>query len=1027
MATTGTEKHFRLCLLLSKAGTKACRTLLLQRVKDLCPEDHEPFPWSLDDFLRSIRHKIVRAKLGKEKIRVLFPGGKRTESLKWDLSLLCCILTRYCELSSLTLIDVEKLGSLRNELCHVPEPTVDDNRYKDYLEMIKVIVGRIMEQTNDESTKSEVRRIILDVEKKALSLEDTLREMHKFYAMESDIREKLDQMSEVEKAVLSKVEKFDRLLNIGVKKLDSKLDMIDQKLEDKKRRSSNSFVLPDMELHIELKNLNPDQEKYFSAVLVELFEATLAEDEHFRSKPLAESYEKLREVVRKTVRAFVCKGWQIVETKQKCVQLNIRCTSFASQAALFQECIEGGLERQLKDLESVISQLTDEEDVVLEPVIYKDDFWSIMLETLSLLEVYLSEDPEKALLLKANDANIGTVHSLLLTARRIVPEQLPKSTENCDKGDIQSCLKELETELGKTFGEADLFMRVNPVQMIGVTEEMPDLGNATAAIKESEEFEERGQMQDISRLSSVDEFFAFEAEDRENTEENVIQTIAILELYRAQLSVATHLELAYLKLYDNLDIANEVHLVASSAKDLHEMSAHMIRDMQTNATLIKTKFSLLSDAISVQTAWLLEIRLHEIMPLIKHMKAETEKAITIDKDTQKLVKECNRRVSERRQHSKEKSLDHQFKQFLEYAQEERNEAMQIILDFRRVVQIKGENYIPFEEQHLYEKKASLLGGDNEERKELKLKDKNEIESRDLRDTLESHASFKGAEAPIPEAEASLPEAKAQLPEAVSPLPGAEAQLPEVERTIPEFQNDEGSIRTINGALLTATFRPGTAMTGGIKGTVLERHVPRNIFDIFHHSDKKELHTLLTCYVDSQRAKSKTLDPVPSVTVKLCKQHTEALQRLDTLQRLDKEGFGDVGCLREVLSQLEYIEIQLSRMADGWSNMLTLMETMSEMLSGDLSCFDVSFFRFVNLNANICLDWDWFEEICQNYAIENDNQMEDMYKFLLVPVETMTAKDRTERVERLLLDVENRLKRTDPTGFSEETAKHFMFF
>lgn len=179
-----------------KAGTKAACSLLLKRVKDICPEDYEPFPWSLDDFLLSRKKKILKLKIGRDKIQVLFPNGKETNLSKWDLSLVCCILTQFCELPSLLRLDVERLRTIRNELCHVNEPTVDNNKFTDYLKTIKVVIERIVEESEEECIKCEVQRIVRDIEKEPLCLEETLREMHKFYSMERDIREKLDQMSD---------------------------------------------------------------------------------------------------------------------------------------------------------------------------------------------------------------------------------------------------------------------------------------------------------------------------------------------------------------------------------------------------------------------------------------------------------------------------------------------------------------------------------------------------------------------------------------------------------------------------------------------------------------------------------------------------------------------------------------------------------------------------------------------------------------------------------------------------------------
>lgn len=125
-----------------------------------------------------------------------------------------------------------------------------------------------------------------------------------------------------------------------------------------------------------------------STVLVELFEEAINQDEDFKSKLPTESYLKLREVVNKTVQLFLSRGWQIVQTKRKCVQLDIRCNSFASLAYLFRSYINGELEVAFIDLKGAVSKITAE-DVAIEPVIYKDEFWNVMFQTCKSISHYV--------------------------------------------------------------------------------------------------------------------------------------------------------------------------------------------------------------------------------------------------------------------------------------------------------------------------------------------------------------------------------------------------------------------------------------------------------------------------------------------------------------------------------------------------------------------------------------------------------------------------------------------------------------
>ena len=192
MSTTGTEKHCRLCLMLIKGGTKACHHLLLKRIKELSPKDHQPYPWTVQQFLEAQKKTIKKSKISKDKLNILFPVTGDTDLSKWDLSLYCTVLLLYCQLPYVVYLDIKQFQTLRNNLCHMNEPTVTDSEFKDKLETIKVIIDRIVEKTDDPNVKTEMENIKESLETEPLSLGESHKEMHKFYSMEMDIREKLE-------------------------------------------------------------------------------------------------------------------------------------------------------------------------------------------------------------------------------------------------------------------------------------------------------------------------------------------------------------------------------------------------------------------------------------------------------------------------------------------------------------------------------------------------------------------------------------------------------------------------------------------------------------------------------------------------------------------------------------------------------------------------------------------------------------------------------------------------------------------
>jgi hypothetical protein len=69
---------------------------------------------------------------------------------------------------------------------------ITNTEFKNKIEMIQVIIGRILEKLDDKDLKLEVDNIIKNLESEPLSLDETLKEMRKFYLMEMEVREKLD-------------------------------------------------------------------------------------------------------------------------------------------------------------------------------------------------------------------------------------------------------------------------------------------------------------------------------------------------------------------------------------------------------------------------------------------------------------------------------------------------------------------------------------------------------------------------------------------------------------------------------------------------------------------------------------------------------------------------------------------------------------------------------------------------------------------------------------------------------------------
>ncbi|XP_053373245.1 uncharacterized protein LOC123531839 isoform X2 [Mercenaria mercenaria] len=604
MSTTGTEKHCRLSCMLIKAGTKANCAFLEKRVQDLSPDPTSP--WSLDDFLKTKQKDIQKSKLSKEKYRVLFPANGATDIKKWDLSLLCHILVQYCHLNTLERLDVEQFRNVRNELCHVHEPNIDDDKFKNDVELIEVITTRILEKVDNTIVTDEVKDIINEMKEGPLSIVETVRTMHIFYSMERDIREKLDTISDAESRLLQAAERIEH-------KLDSSIVLRADPSH------SPSVRLPAVDFYIDIKNIGAEKEARLSEVLVELFEARLKGNEDLSTLLTTmppECFQQLRATVNETFKLILSRGLEISEIKNDFVLLKIQCRTISAVVALFRDCAEGRLLPVLENLEKRCSMLDGYSFVELEPVIYRDTFFDVMEETFSSIEdnilkeeiavkstdthsLCLSIKPRNTMHLERlkSSQTLYRIQCSLKTAEQIlVPHleeprlsfessvEVKEQTPALEKGSAQ-LLDDLfgpldhksstdghlttlnETEIDKNAEkdcESEQDSCLTSLDTESGTEcDAPDLPAAQA---------KRYLPSESTSKAAVVEHISYETSSKAQVDSgsrDTLQTIALLEIYKSQRAIAHYLELAYLSVYDYTDIKNMVFAASQFAEEKH--------------------------------------------------------------------------------------------------------------------------------------------------------------------------------------------------------------------------------------------------------------------------------------------------------------------------------------------------------------------------------------------------------------------------------------------------------------------------
>ncbi|XP_053391578.1 uncharacterized protein LOC128554332 isoform X2 [Mercenaria mercenaria] len=158
-------KYCHLIYAVHRCGFRITKELFLKRVHDITPEGHDPFPWTVDDFLYTNREKILKHKLGEKLKQTLFPGhSKSTDLDRWDLNTFCFLLIHFCGLEERVNQDITFFRKLRNKLVHLGDGDIDEHAYEVYLDRIEGIISRCSNELNNPELEAELKNVLKEIE-----------------------------------------------------------------------------------------------------------------------------------------------------------------------------------------------------------------------------------------------------------------------------------------------------------------------------------------------------------------------------------------------------------------------------------------------------------------------------------------------------------------------------------------------------------------------------------------------------------------------------------------------------------------------------------------------------------------------------------------------------------------------------------------------------------------------------------------------------------------------------------------------
>lgn len=117
----------------------------------------------LQTFLLSVRSDIRRENPRLE--RKLFPNSNAsTSSDNWELSTLCNVLKKFCNLGLNLERHLQTTIDMRNELCHMPRPQLAEKEYRNCNSTVKAVMRDFIQYIASTGFEKEINEMIRTTE-----------------------------------------------------------------------------------------------------------------------------------------------------------------------------------------------------------------------------------------------------------------------------------------------------------------------------------------------------------------------------------------------------------------------------------------------------------------------------------------------------------------------------------------------------------------------------------------------------------------------------------------------------------------------------------------------------------------------------------------------------------------------------------------------------------------------------------------------------------------------------------------------
>ncbi|XP_053398679.1 deoxynucleoside triphosphate triphosphohydrolase SAMHD1-like isoform X2 [Mercenaria mercenaria] len=351
MPTHKPVKYSHLITVLHRCGRRITKELFLKRVQDLTPEGHEPFPWTVDQFLEANRETILKCRQGKDLKRKLFPGYARQTNVDyWDLTTFCFLLFNVCDLRPAVRQDINCLRQLRNKLVHLGGGDVTDQKYQTYLDTMKGVLNRCTNELDKPELMAELENVIAesmqtvqvaDVEEDEEELKQWYMEEQKFH-VGIEIAQDGQDIDEVKATLLNFQMKFEE------NEMSTKMDL--------------SFTIG-----IRVIGMNRQAEEVLSAAQ-QCSASGKVPFERSSARTISIGIERIKEDVRQM-------GPDVESDSKGSVMFKFTCFSVTSLIYLVDYFTGATMQRRVQDITKAIEDMVDDMvalQIYIPPTIYQE-------------------------------------------------------------------------------------------------------------------------------------------------------------------------------------------------------------------------------------------------------------------------------------------------------------------------------------------------------------------------------------------------------------------------------------------------------------------------------------------------------------------------------------------------------------------------------------------------------------------------------------------------------------------------------